>query len=104
MTTIYMDTGKHSDTQQLVKSAIDGEIIRLEMALEAAHRRLLVFEEKYGVTSEKFMMTLSAEDLEGQDDEYVQWAGEYQLWQRLQEKVNRLQGIEYRDSNILQPT
>lgn len=104
MTTIYMDTGKHSDTQQLVKSAIDGEIIRLEMALEAAQRRLLVFEEKYGTTSEKFMMTLAAEDLEGQDDEYVQWAGEYQLWQRLQEKVNRLQGIEYRDSNVLQPT
>ena len=104
MTTIYMDTQKHHETQQLVKSAVDSEIVRLEMSLARARQRLLVFENKYNVTSEQFITTMTAEDLEGLDDEYVQWAGEYQLWQRLQYKIDQLRGIEYRDSSILHPT
>jgi parvulin-like peptidyl-prolyl isomerase len=100
-TTIYMDSREYADTQQLVKSAIDGEIARLELALALARQRLAPFEEKYGVTSEQFIDTMAAEDLEGRDDEYVQWAGEYRLWQRLQQKLNQLRGIEYRDSNLL---
>jgi hypothetical protein len=101
MTTIYMDSQKHADTQQLVKSAIDSEIARLTLALALARQRLAPFEEKYGVTSEQFINNLAAEDLEGGDDEYVQWAGEYRLWQRLQQKLNQLRGIEYRDSSVL---
>jgi hypothetical protein len=100
-TTIYMDSREYADTQQLVKSAIDGEIARLELALALARQRLAPFEEKYGVTSEQFIDTMAAEDLEGRDDEYVQWAGEFRLWQRLQQKLNQLRGIEYRDSNLL---
>ena len=91
MTTIYMDTQEHTDTQQLVKSAIDSEIVRLELALTLARQRLTPFEEKYGIISEQFIETMVAEDLEGGDDEYVQWAGEYHLWQRLQQKLNRHQ-------------
>ena len=101
MATIYMDSREHTDTQQLVKSAIDGEIVRLELALTLARQRLAPFEEKYGVTSEHFIETMAAKDLEGRDDEYVQWAGEYHLWQRLQQKINRLRGIEYRDTSLL---
>lgn len=88
-TTIYMDSREYADTQQLVKSAIDGEVARLELALALARQRLAPFEEKYGVTSEQFIDTMAAEDLEGRDDEYVQWAGEYRLWQRLQQKLNQ---------------
>ena len=99
MTTIYIDAAKHGATQQLVKSAIDSEIARLELALMTARRRLLSFEERYGVTSDHFIAILAAEDLEGKDDEYVQWAGEYELWQRLQQKLDQLRQIEYRDSS-----
>jgi hypothetical protein len=101
MTTIYMDTVKHGTTQQLVKSAIDSEIARLELALMSARKRLLSFESKYNVTSDHFIAALTAEDLAGGDDEYVQWAGEYRLWQRLQQKLDQLRGIEYRDSDLL---
>jgi len=38
---------------------------------------------------------MAAEDLEGGDDEYVRWAGEYKLIQRLQEKLLKLQEISY---------
>lgn len=101
MATIYMDTRKYGAAQQLVKSAVDSEVARLELALESARKRLLLFENKYGVSSEHFIETMTAEDLEGRDDEYIQWAGEYQLWQRLQQKLDYLRGMEYRDSDLL---
>jgi hypothetical protein len=101
MTTIYVESGEQVGMQQLVKSAIDGEIARLDLALAAARKRLAPFEAKYGVTSEQFIHTMAAEDLEGNDDEYVQWAGEYRLWQRLQQKLDQLRGIEYRDPKLL---
>jgi hypothetical protein len=46
---------------------------------------------------------MTAEDLEGKDQEYVHWAGEYKLMQRLQEKLQKLQAIDYDDSNLLHP-
>jgi hypothetical protein len=101
MATIYMDTRKYGVAQQLVKSAIESEIARLELALANARKRLLLFENKYRVSSEHFIDTMSAEDLDGRDDEYVQWAGEYRLGQRLQQKLDQLREIEYRDSNLL---
>jgi hypothetical protein len=62
---------------------------------------LAPFEERYDVTSEHFITEMAAEDLEGGDDEYVCWAGEYQLMQRLQDKLQRLQEIKYGDPDLL---
>lgn len=72
-------------------STIEGEIAQLELAQE----RLVPFEQKYGVTSEHFISEMTAEDLEGGDEEYVSWAGKYKLMQQLQEKLRRLQEIDY---------
>ncbi|MEZ4768483.1 MAG: hypothetical protein R2844_08660 [Caldilineales bacterium] len=88
----------------LVRAAVDGEIIRLELALRLARERLLPFEKRNGVSSEYFIANMAAEDLEGKDDEYVQWAGEYRLMKRLEEKLTRLQEVEYSDSGVLRPT
>jgi hypothetical protein len=68
-----------------------------------AQKRLAPFEQKYQVTSEYFITEMAAEDLAGGDDEYVTWAGEYQLKQRLQEKLRQLQEISYGHADLLQP-
>ncbi len=86
----------------LIKSAIQAEIARLKLGLDMAAKRLLPFEKKYGISSEQFMSQFTAEDLEGGDDEYVNWAGEYQLKQRLEQKLAQLNEIEYDRSGILQ--
>ena len=102
MSTIYVEpTQKASEVLPLVRSAIEGEVARLELALKLAMERLIPFEQKYGVTSAYFISEMAAEDLEGGDDEYVRWAGEYKLMQRLQEKLRRLQEINYGDSSLL---
>ncbi len=79
----------------LIKTTIDAEIMKLTLALKMANKRLQPFEEKYHVSSEYFIAHLAAEDLDGGDDEYITWAGEYQLKQRLLQKICQLQDIEY---------
>ncbi|MCZ7568579.1 MAG: hypothetical protein M5U01_08310 [Ardenticatenaceae bacterium] len=104
MSTLYVEPRqKASEVLPLVRSAIEGEVVRLELAMKLARERLAPFEQKYGVTSEHFMSELAAEDLEGGDEEYVHWAGEYKLMQRLQEKLHQLREIEFGDSSLLQP-
>ncbi len=93
---LFIQSMEGSDsTLRLVKSAILAEITKLELAFELASQRLSPFERKYNVSSEYFIDHMAAEDLEGGDDEYVSWAGEYQLKQRLEKKLSDLKGIEY---------
>ncbi len=93
---------KDNDVLHLVKSAIEAEIVKYELSLEMANKRLIPFEKKYNVTSEYFINHLTAEDLDAGDDEYVQWAGEYKLKQRLEIKLRQLKDIEYDNNGILQ--
>jgi len=94
--------GDANQVLHLVRSAIDGEIAKLELGVQLAQKRLLPFEQKYGVTSKQFAVEMTAEDLAGGDDEYVCWAGEYRLMERLQAKLQRLQEVEYSDSELFQ--
>lgn len=99
--TIYIKSKSSRKTLlPLVKAAIEGEIARMELAIEIANKRLRPFEEKYNVTSDYFISSMTAEDLEGKDEEYVSWAGEYQLKQRLQAKLKQLREIVYDASDI----
>ncbi len=101
MVTIYIEpTQKTNEMLYLVRAAVESEIAQLELALKMALRRLSPFEQKYGVSSLHFITTMVAEDLEGSDDEYVCWAGEYKLMERLQEKLNKLKEINYRDTSV----
>ena len=75
----------------LMPSAIGSKMAELQRAVKMSRERLAPFERKYGVTSEYFMSEMVAEDLEGGDIEYVEWAGEYKLMQSAQEELWELQ-------------
>lgn len=97
-TTVYVETDQaNGQVMQLVQSAISKEIATLKLAIRAGERRLAQFEEKYGVSSDYFISEMAAEDLDEGDDEYIRWAGEFDLTQSLREKLNRLVEIDYRD-------
>ena len=101
MSTIYVEPAqKTGEILYLVQSAIKSEMVKLELGLEKARKRLSPFEQKYSVSSEHFISEMAAEDLEGGDDEYVHWAGEYKLMQRLEEKLRQLREINYADSGL----
>jgi hypothetical protein len=86
---------------QLVRAAVENEIAKIELGLKLAKTRLAPFEQKYGVSSEYFIAEMAAEDLEGGDGEYVNWAGEYKLILRLREKLEKLRELGYDDSDLL---
>jgi hypothetical protein len=95
MNTLYVEPIQNKQVLQLVEEAVRAEITRLEIALELAKQRIAPFELKYRVTSDKFIATMTAEDLQGNDDEYVQWAGEYTLMQRLEAKLTQLKDLRF---------
>lgn len=79
----------------LIHSTIDSEINRLNLAIRVAKQKLAVYENKYQVSSDYFIENMTAEDLSGGDDEYICWAGEFKLYQKLLTKQKTLQNLDY---------
>ncbi len=94
MLTISMKTDKYEEAAGILADALEKEAMRLKYGLNLARKRIQRFEKKYNVSSETFMSEWSAEDLEGKDMEYVEWAGEYQFFVRLNERLRILESIE----------
>jgi hypothetical protein len=66
MATLYVEPIHESgEILQLVRSAIESEVVKLELALKMAVKRLTPFEEKYGVTSEHFIAEFLQTGLSG---------------------------------------
>jgi len=94
MAEIVLKTDKPDKAAEVLKEALQTETLRLRYSLSLAKRRLKRFETKYNISSKKFMNQWTAEDLKGKDLEYVEWAGEYQLFSRLNERFVVLKSIE----------
>jgi hypothetical protein len=94
MAEIILKTDIPNKAAEVLKEALETEALRLKYSLNLAKKRLKKFEIKYNVSSEKFINEWSAEDLKGKDLEYVEWAGEYQLFSRINERLVVLNSIE----------
>ena len=68
----------------LVKSAISAEIKRIEIEK---------YENKYQVDSNVFLKDFTAEDLKGDDNEYIKWTGEIKLKERILDDLSKLKNI-----------
>lgn len=103
MATIYLEPIEQNEPLlPLIQLAIENEISRLQLAIKLADKRLMPFEQKYGLSSETFIIEMVAEDLEGGDEEYIDWAGEFKLKERLYRKLKQLQSIAYVSTELSQ--
>lgn len=94
MTIIKIESNQ-TNVPQIVKSAIWTEIKRLEIGLSKIEKEIRGFEDKYRVDSETFLRRYTAEDLSGQDEEYIRWAGELKIRDRILEDLGKLKEVEY---------
>ena len=94
MAEIILKTNKPEKAVDILREALAKEASRLKYSLNLARKRLKRYEIKYNISSKKFIKEWSAEDLKGKDLEYVEWAGEYQLYSSLNERLKVLQSIE----------
>ena len=81
---------------QTVLNALDAYKARLRSSIERTRRKLLSFEQRYGVTTVKFLEEMAAEDLAGGDIEYVEWAGEATLLEGLEAELKDLEHVRLR--------
>ena len=94
MTEIILRSNKADKASEILKEALKTEA-RISYSLKIAQNRLQKFENKYGVSSEVFNNEWAAEDLDGKDLEYVEWAGELKLASRLHDRLATIASIEY---------
>ena len=85
----------NEEIADLVKLALAAERKRLELGLTKTKQEIAKFEVRYQISSETFLAQFAAEDLEGGDIEYVQWAGELQLRERIVQRLEKLEDVEY---------
>ncbi|MCT7990885.1 hypothetical protein [Laspinema olomoucense] len=95
MAEIILKTDNPGRVTDLIKRAIASELDRLEKSLKFTKKRLHYFEDKYNQPSHQLKSKLRAEDMEGGDLEYLEWAGEYQLFLELEEQIKVLKSLEY---------
>lgn len=95
MAEIILKTDYPDRVTELIKRAIAAELDRLEKSLKFTQNKLSFFEEKYNQPSHQLKNRLRAEDMEGGDLEYLEWAGEYQLFLDLKEQIKILKSLEY---------
>lgn len=79
----------------LVESAIFAEIRRIEIGLNRTEDEIRKYEKKYNVDSNVFLKEFAAEDLKEGDNEYIKWAGEIILKEKIIDDINKLKEIEY---------
>lgn len=80
---------------QPILQAIESYKARLRASIERTRRRLVEFEQLYGVETAHFLQEMTAEDLEGGDLEYVEWAGEAKLLEGLEAELMELEHARY---------
>jgi len=95
MAEIKLKSDMPDEAVEILTEALETESLRLEHSMRLVKERLSRFEKKYNVSSERFITEWTAEDLEGTDLEYVEWAGEYHLSIRLNERLEALKSIHH---------
>ncbi|WP_448560558.1 hypothetical protein [Trichothermofontia sp.] len=71
-TVLHLKTPDLPKAIAVIRNAIDKKIARLEKESELALARLKAFEDQYQVSSADFAERFTAEDLPGQDLEYIE--------------------------------
>ena len=95
MINIQIQADPEDNALDLVRSAIAAEVNRLELGIRTTERHIHVFEDRYHVTSDVFLRAFFAEGLADGDREYVVWAGELNLRERIASQLKTLKGIHY---------
>ncbi|MCB0196596.1 MAG: hypothetical protein KDJ65_31880 [Anaerolineae bacterium] len=80
---------------QPILQAIEAYKARLRSSIGRTKQQLRQFEERYNVETETFLQDMTAEDLDGGDLEYVEWAGEAKLLSGLEAELAELEHARY---------
>lgn len=95
MIKLQIQSEANDSAVEIIKSAIAAEIKRHEIGLQKTEKQIQQFEQTYNISSKKFLADFAAEDMKHGDAEYVEWAGELRIRDRIAEDLKKLREIEY---------
>ncbi len=92
----YDSPAKKKQINSIVENALQREKKLLQTALKRTKDNLRKFEDKYRMSSQKFFQLYQAGKTDDRDD-YINWAGEYQIYQSIDEKIQDIEEmtVEY---------
>lgn len=80
---------------EAILQAIEIYKAKLQASISRTQQYLQRFEEKYNVSTTDFLQNMVAEDLQGGDVEYVEWAGEAKILEKLESELMELNNARY---------
>src|SRR3972149_11691864 len=95
MIKLHIQSDTKDGVVDVIKNAVSAEIKRLEIGLYKTNKQIEKYETEYNVTSEIFQKKFSAENLEKGDQEYIEWAGELKIREKIMADLKKLKEIEY---------
>jgi hypothetical protein len=75
--------------------AVDAYKKRLQNSIGRTKRKLTEYEKRYRVDTTQFFEQMTAEDLDGGDQDYVRWAGEAEILEGLESELKELENASY---------
>jgi hypothetical protein len=94
MTELTLVSTYQHPLKPLVEAALANELRLLQAGSQRTEQRLNEFEEKYQLSTAEFIRRYEADEFEETLD-FAEWIGEYRLWEKLLEKIDILQGIQF---------
>ena len=84
MTQLIVKSPSAANVRPLIQAALDHEARILKIGIRKTTRRLLEFEQRFGLESKMFYQDFQDGKM-GDDMEYMKWAGEYETLLQLRE-------------------
>ena len=94
MTELTLVSTHQRPLKPLVEAALANELRLLQAGVQRTEQRLSEFETKYQLSTLEFIDRYEADEFE-ETLELAEWIGEYRLLERLREKIDILQGIQF---------
>ncbi len=82
--------------KQFIEEALSKRIASLKDGIRRTEERLQEFESKYQMSTEEFLRRFENDELQHRlDMEFDEWVGESRMLKMLDDKVNKLRGVEF---------
>jgi len=96
MAELTLISPRQRQLKPLVEAALQNELRLLEAGIRRTEQRLQEFEAQYELPSAEFVRRYTQDELE-ETLEFAEWIGECRLLERLREKADVLQEIQFAD-------
>jgi len=96
MVELKLRSSRQRSLKPLVEAALQNELRLLQAGIRRTQQRLQELEARHGLSTDEFLQRYENNQIE-ETLEFSEWIGEYRMLERLKEKAQALQEVEFAD-------